>query len=249
MAIYHFSAKVVKRSFGQSSVVFATRRSGISLFERRLALTHHPLRSDLPVHSEILLPPGAPEHWHDRETLWNEVEAVECRKDSQVAREIEISLPIELAASVAVALARRYAVEVFVAAGIVVDLNVRTTRGSGIEANPWASMLLTTRAISEGKFGPKVRLWNDRRQLIDWRTKWACFANATLRAEGFDGSLDHRSNSERGIELEPQNKIGPAAARRAAAGERMERVEEHKEIAGRNAGRARRAKQVVSATP
>ena len=48
------------------------------------------------VHSEILLPDGAPARWLDRATLWNEVEAGEKRKDAQLAREIEIALPREL---------------------------------------------------------------------------------------------------------------------------------------------------------
>jgi len=46
--------------------------------------------------------------------------------------------------------------------------------------------------------------------------------------------IDHRSNAARGIELEPQNKIGPAGARRKIRGEDAERTAEHREIARRN---------------
>src|SRR3546814_12798168 len=41
-------------------------------------------------------------------------------------------------------------------------------------------------------------------------------------------------SSDRGIDLEPQHKIGPAAARMAVAGLDRERVDEHREIARAN---------------
>ena len=41
----------------------------------------------------------------------------------------------------------------------------------------------------------------------------------------------------RGLELAPQNKIGPAAARRARKGEEGERTAEHRAIARRNGER------------
>ena len=48
------------------------------------------------VHSEVMLPEGAPERLRDRETLWNEVEATEKRKDAQLAREVEFAIPREM---------------------------------------------------------------------------------------------------------------------------------------------------------
>ena len=49
--------------------------------------------------------------------------------------------------------------------------------------------------------------------------------------------IDHRSNAARALDLEPQNKIGPAGARRAARGEDAERADEHRAIARRNGER------------
>lgn len=66
MAIYHCSIKIISRGKG-----------GI-------------------VHTEILLPPHAPPDFLDRSTLWNSVEKIEKAKNSQLAREIEIALPIKL---------------------------------------------------------------------------------------------------------------------------------------------------------
>ncbi|MDH2135470.1 AAA family ATPase, partial [Sphingobium yanoikuyae] len=46
--------------------------------------------------------------------------------------------------------------------------------------------------------------------------------------------IDHRSLEAQGIDLEPQHKIGPAAARMGEAGQTSERIEEHHEIARSN---------------
>lgn len=104
------------RSKGQSAVTVAARRSGTRLFDETIGMLQRPLRAGTPVHSEILLPLGAPPAWADREVLWNAVEAREKRKDAQLAREVEVSLPRELRLPVLIQLARS---EIFVAAGMV----------------------------------------------------------------------------------------------------------------------------------
>jgi len=195
------------------------------------------------------LPHAAPAKWLDRETLWNDVEASGLRRDSLVAREIEVSLPVELPIHLSIELAKSYAVAAFVNIGMVVDLNVWIKHSANSGSYPWASLLLTTRHVLDGRFGLKVPQWNGRKQLAIWRSEWAAFANAALRAGGFVADLDHRSFADRGIEREPQNKIGPAAARRSLAGETMERVEEHTAIAARNLKRGRRPLPPVGKTP
>ncbi|MBU2419190.1 MAG: MobA/MobL family protein [Alphaproteobacteria bacterium] len=49
-----------------------------------------------------------------------------------------------------------------------------------------------------------------------------------------DIRIDHRSFEDQGIDLEPQPKIGPAAARLEARGRASERVEDHRAVARRN---------------
>src|SRR3954447_11447996 len=85
VAIYHFSAKVIGRSSGRSAVAAAAYRSASALLDEREARTHDFSHKADVVHSEILLPDGAPEHWSDRSILWNAVEASEKRKDAQLA--------------------------------------------------------------------------------------------------------------------------------------------------------------------
>ena len=194
------------------------------------------------VHSEILLPEGAAPRWLDRSTLWNEVEAGEKRKDAQLARDIEISLPRELGQAEAIRLAQDFVREQFVARGMVADLNVHwTTAGDG-EAQPHAHVMLTMREVvlsqnedsERAKFGNKVAAWNDRALLCGWRERWAELANARLCELDHDVRIDHRSFQDQGIDLEPQSKIGPAGARREQRGEDAERAAEHRAIARRN---------------
>ncbi|GEL65436.1 hypothetical protein KBA01_27220 [Kozakia baliensis] len=86
-------------------------------------------------------------------------------------------------------------------------------------------------------FGAKERAWNDRDLLLAWRERWASLANERLAALDLDMRIDHRSFAARGIDLEPQNKIGPAGARREQRGEDAGRVAEHLAIARRNGAR------------
>lgn len=82
MAIYHFSAKVISRANGSSAVASAAYRSASELHDERLGRSHNFSNKAGVVHSEIMAPEDAPERWQDRETLWNEVELIEERKDA-----------------------------------------------------------------------------------------------------------------------------------------------------------------------
>src|SRR3546814_3985912 len=77
MAIYHFSTKVISRAAGSSALAAATYRSASRLHDERLDRHHDFSNKAGVVHSEVMLPDGAPEEWRDRERLWNDVEAAE----------------------------------------------------------------------------------------------------------------------------------------------------------------------------
>jgi hypothetical protein len=96
MAIYHFSAQIISRANGRSAVACAAYRSASRLHDERLGRDHDFTHKAGVVHSEIMLPEGAPERMGDREALWNEVERIEKRKDAQLSREIEFAIPREM---------------------------------------------------------------------------------------------------------------------------------------------------------
>jgi Ti-type conjugative transfer relaxase TraA len=234
MAIYHFSAKVISRANGSSAVASAAYRSAERLHDERLDRDHDFTNKSGVVHSEVMLPEGAPERFGDRSTLWNEVEATELRKDAQLSREVEFAIPRELNQQQGIDLARDFVREEFVDRGMIADLNVHWDVGADGLAKPHAHVMLTMREVSEDGFGAKVRDWNKSELVQEWRERWADHVNERLASLDIDARIDHRSLEAQGIVLEPQNKIGPAASRMADHGLEAERIAEHSEIARRN---------------
>jgi Ti-type conjugative transfer relaxase TraA len=234
MAIYHFSAKIISRASGSSALASAAYRSASRLHDQRLDRHHDFSNKPGVVHSEVLLPEGAPEHLSDREQLWNAVEAAELRKDAQLAREVEFAIPRELDQAEGIRLACEFVEREFVVRGMIADLNVHWDVGADGEAKPHAHVMLTTREVGENGFGPKNRDWNRTDLLEKWRERWAEHVNTRLAELDIDARIDHRSLEAQAIELEPQHKIGPAASRMAAHGLESERLAEHLEIARSN---------------
>ncbi len=234
MAIYHFSAKVISRSNGSSVVASAAYRSASELHDERLGRSHDFSNKAGVIHSEVLLPKGAPERLNDRATLWNEVEAGEKRKDAQLAREVEFSIPREMNEKQGVQLARDFVEEQFVKRGMVADLNVHWDHAKDGSPKPHAHVMLAMREVGPDGFGKKNRDWNSNEHLKGWREAWAAHVNERMAELGLEGRIDHRSYADQGIELEPQHKIGPAGMRRLDRGEDAERADDHRRIAREN---------------
>jgi len=234
MAIYHFSAKVISRATGASAVASAAYRSASRLPDERLGRTHDFTNKPGVIHSDVMLPDNAPDHLRDRTTLWNTVEAGEVRKDAQLAREVEFSIPREMSQEQGVALARDFVTREFVDRGMIADLNVHWDMGADGLSKPHAHVMLTMREVDGDGFGKKVRDWNRTELLGQWRERWADHVNERLASLDIDARVDHRSLEAQGIALEPQHKIGPAGARRLERGEAAERAEDHLRIAREN---------------
>ncbi|BCA64360.1 conjugal transfer protein TrbA (plasmid) [Sphingomonas sp. HMP9] len=237
MAIYHFSAKVISRANGSSAVASAAYRLASELHDERLGRDHNFSNKAGVIHSEVMLPEGAAERLNDRSTLWNEVEAGEKRKDAQLAREVEFSIPRELNEKQGVSLARDFVQTQFVDRGMVADLNVHWDRAKDGSPKPHAHVMLAMRDVGPEGFGKKNRDWNSTELLKDWREAWSAHVNERMTELGLEGRIDHRSYEAQGIELEPQHKIGPAASRRPEQGLEAERIEDHARIARENGER------------
>jgi ATP-dependent exoDNAse (exonuclease V) alpha subunit len=204
LAIYHFHAKMVHRAKGQSTVAAAAYRSGSRLLEESTGITHDYTHKRGVDHTEILAPEDAPAWVFDRHTLWNTVEASEKRKDAQVAREVEVGLPIELKDKEQIALLRDFVQREFVAKGMVADIGIHRDNPQ----NPHSHILLTTRDLTPEGFGPENRSWNATQQLLNWRLGWAEVTNEHLIEAGLGVRIDHRSYHEQNLGLIPGVKIG-----------------------------------------
>jgi Ti-type conjugative transfer relaxase TraA len=237
MAIYHLHVKVIGRKSGSSAVASAAYRSGSRLRDERLDRGHDFSAKRGVVHSEVLLPENAPEAWSDRERLWNDVEAAEVRKDAQLAREVEFSLPREMTEAQGIELARDFVQSEFVDRGMIADLNVHRDIGEDGMPKPHAHVMLTMRAWDENGFGPKVRDWNRTEMVERWRERWAELADERLAELDIDARIDHRSLEAQGIALEPQSQIGAPAQRIDGEGIEADRAEMHRDIARGNGER------------
>ena len=237
MAIFHLSVKVISRASGRSAVAASAYRAAERLHDERLDRDHDFTNKDGVVHSEVMLPDGAPPEFADREKLWNAVEAVEKRKDAQLSREVEFAIPRELNKQQGIKLAREFVEAEFVEKGMIADLNVHWDIGKDGNAKPHAHVMLTMREVGKDGFGAKVRDWNKSDLIEQWRERWAEHVNQRLAELDIDARVDHRSLEAQGIALEPQDKIGPAASRMGGRGLEAERIEEHRAIAQRNGER------------
>ena len=230
MAIYHFHAEIVSRKTGRSSVAAAAYRAAEKIRNERDGITHDYTRKKGVVHAEILLPENAPDEFADRAKLWNTVEQMEKRIDSQTAREINIALPIEIDRQEQIEIIRKYVQDNFVSRGMCADIAIHDN-GDG---NPHAHVMLTMRDVSEKGFGNKNRDWNDKALLESWREKWADICNERFKEKGLDIRIDHRTLEAQGINREPTMHLGAVAHNLEKSGIATERGDINREIIARN---------------
>ena len=145
MAIYHLEAKVVGRGAGRSAVAASAYLSCSRLYNDYDGIQHDYTKKQGLVWQEVFLPEYAPQEWQDREKLWNAVEEVETAKDSRLAREFVVALPIELSREQQIELLQDFIREQFVSDGMCADAAIHDTDGH----NPHAHILLTVRPLDE----------------------------------------------------------------------------------------------------
>ena len=258
IAIYHCSIKIVSRGKGKSAVAAAAYRSGEKLTNEWDGLTHDYTKKGGVVHSEILLPAHAPPAFSDRSTLWNSVELSEKSNNAQLAREVEIALPVELSREEQTRLVREYCSSQFVSKGMIADFNLHDTGGG----NPHAHILLTMRPLDEkgawlpkskkeyvlDENGEKIRLpsgryktrkvdlvdWNNRENAEVWRSAWADLANEYLAQNNRPERIDHRSYERQGIDQIPTVHVGVSATQMEKKGIVTERGELNRNIKAAN---------------
>ena len=253
MAEYRFSAQSISRGKGQSSVASAAYRSASRLVDERTGEIHDYTRKAGVIHSEVLTPDGTPEWMQDRDQLWNAVEAVEKRKNSQLAREIQLSLPHELDHEQRKKLVLDFVQENFVDHGMIADIAIHTPSQAGDERNHHAHVMLTMRELTaEGfhsqKATPTARSWNSEDQLKEWRKEWAHHQNNALERHGHDVRVDHRSFEDQGVDREPSQHLGPIASDMERNGKKSRIGDENREIANDNSNRVADHIEMVNLT-
>ena len=155
MAIYHLEAKVVSRGKGRSAVAASAYLSCSKILNDYDGVQHDFTRKKGLVWQEVFLPEHAPAEWKDRSALWNAVEENEKTKDSRLAREFVVALPIELNKSEWQKLLTEFIQEQFVSDGMCADVAIHDPHPPG--HNPHAHIMLTVRPLDEqGKWQYKT---------------------------------------------------------------------------------------------
>ena len=216
MAIYHMTVKVMSRGGGKSAtagaayrsgsaVKAAAYRSGQALGRDADGVVYDFTRKHDVLHAEIMTPDGELPDWcYDRTRLWNMVESVEKRKDAQLAREVECSLPRELTLEQQKELVNTFVKSQFTSRGMIADIAIHCHKAIDGKPHPHVHIMLTMRKVdSNGFAAKKERSWNSKEILQHWRKEWAQHVNVALEKNGHDVRIDHRTLKEQGLDRKP----------------------------------------------
>ena len=144
---------MISRGTGRSAVAAAAYMSCSRMLNDYDGVQHDYTRKRGLLWQQVFLPSNAPAGWSDREKLWNAVEENEKTKDSRLAREFVVALPVELDRDAWTELLTEYIQANFVAEGMCADVCIHDTDGH----NPHAHLMLTVRPLDEnGKWQYKT---------------------------------------------------------------------------------------------
>lgn len=151
-AIYHLEAKIISRGVGRSAVAAAAYMSCSAIENDYDGIFHdYTIKGGL-IYEHIYLPQYAPSAWSDRGILWNAVEENEKTKDSRLAREFIIALPVEFTLPEWIGQVEEFT-EALIADGMCADICIHDTDGH----NPHAHIMTTVRPLNpDGKWQKKT---------------------------------------------------------------------------------------------
>uniref|UniRef100_UPI00254E9E7C MobQ family relaxase n=1 Tax=Lactococcus garvieae TaxID=1363 RepID=UPI00254E9E7C len=223
MAIFHLSMTIAKREGGKRSLIaMASYRSGEKLYSELYEKTNLYNHRTIKPESFILKPDYVPNEFLDRQTLWNKMELAEKQVNSQICREVNVALPIELNNTDQRSLIEEFVKDNFVSEGMIADVAIHRDD----ENNPHAHIMLTMREVdSEGNIlnkrkkipkldenGNPILLENGKIKMVsiktnDWdrkslvseiRKDWADKVNRYLKDRNIDQQITEKSHAELG---------------------------------------------------
>ena len=233
MAIFMATMKSISRGSGQSAIASAAYRAGEKLQDARYGKLQDYSKKEGVLSKEIIFPSALKNQTSiDRNSLWNKAEEAEKRKDSRVAREWIVNLPHELNEQQRQQLAHEFSQKLADKYNVIADCCIHqpsdkeVARGAD-PRNFHAHIMLTTRQVhltADGNIvlGEKaaIELSDKKRkslglervsdEIVELRQLWEQTANTKLAEIGCE-LIDSRSYKERGLDIEPQIKMGKNA--------------------------------------
>lgn len=204
MPIFHLAVKIHSRSTGKSVVACMAYRAGKKLVDSASTglVFDYTKKRDV-IYTRVLAPKNSPAWINDISALANALESCGKRKDSQLAREVEIALPIELDHQAQIKLVEKFVYSQFVKLGMVAHVSLHDAK----KGNPHAHILLSLNEISATGFGKKCRAWNEVALVNEVRYQWEIHCNRSLSNRGIEARINHRSLHAQGIQREPIKRI------------------------------------------
>lgn len=230
--MFHLHTEVISRSKnpGRTCAGSAAYRAGEKLTDLQ-GNVHDYSRKKNVVFSEIMLPKGASPKLKDRETLWNNSESAEKRKDSQLYRDFDMSFPNSFTYEECKWCMRLFCYENFTSKGMCADWAIHDTTNPDGERNLHAHVMCTMRDLNEDglTFGKKNREWNEHDLEEQWRKDFCDLLNIKLRNKEQE-EWDYRSYKRQGLDIEPTKHEGVVATALKRQGKEMPVVEENRLI-------------------
>ncbi len=260
---YHFSAKVISRAKGQSAVASVSYRTAEKLKDERLDKVFDYTRKQGVEFVYHAAPKDAPEWVHDIGQAWNQVERIENRKNSTLAREFEAAFPHELTDQQRAWMLKDFVREELTRKGFLATSAIHTPSHDGDERNYHVHIMLAERQLDADGFAKaKDRRFSDfatRDETLDGlKEKWADLCARQLERAGLPVEAErwrhgHKTLAEqRSLALargddayavecdrQPTQHLGPVATEIERDGRESHRGNENRAIEADNAERQR----------
>ena len=251
MAIYHLNASFVSRASTNSSCAHAAYITAEKATDVRTgeSFDYRNKASEV-AHKNILLPEGM-EHLNTTEKLWNAIEEFEDKiaeerygnykdpvkqakslaakakflAEAATAFKMECALPKELKLNEKIELSDRIAKEIFGSKNLIVQYALHDK-----EDNPHVHYACNFRQVINGEFS-KRKMYFLSSDIKEMRKSVADIINSYGLEKGYEFAVDHRSNLDRGIKVEPTKHRGWYASE---LGDNSRIVLENREILSTN---------------
>lgn len=248
----NFRLNVISRSAGRSAVgasayrsasavACAAYRAGEKAKDDRYEKTHDYSKKQNVLHAEIITPEGAPDWMKDREKLWNAVEAGEKRKDARLAKEVVLVLPRNLDTEQHKEVVERFIHDNITKHNLVADYAIHSPEASDGGRNPHAHIMFTLRPVEGDGFGKKLTGFKnplDSPDLVpEWRKAYETLLNDASEKADSEIRFDMRNYQEKGIDRQPQLKVGPKVTYLEKRGYETEWGKETRQVKGREAAK------------
>lgn len=226
--------QTISRADGRSAVAAAAYRAASRLTAADGRVFDFRCKQGV-VARQVFVPEGCPSI--SRQDLWLLAENTEKRKNSTLAREMDMAIPVELNKEERFKLAIQFCRWLAQEYQVAVDCCMHRKDKNDAQENPHLHIMFTTRRYSqEGMLGAKTRELDDLKtrttHLLHVREKWADFCNEYLQF--YEETIDHRSLKDQGVDVLPQIHVGSAATTMNRRGLETERGILNRAIQGNN---------------